>query len=238
MLESIRTLDDIPSTDAVLVTRGDRVAARHRRLLMREARARAKACVAQAQQEAELIRADSFREGYSQGVLQAAGDLSKLLLQSRALAATLQAELLETARKLLGDWLMDEQLLNALLQRWQEQTGRGQGPLEIILPLRCKPRKAALKSALKDLRRETVDIRFHAQERYLFRLDDQVLELDIDATRERLSPRLVAQLKQLPDTARQLDEASRRLLIDWTSRLNEQAGDLNHLPEADGRDEH
>ena len=238
MLESIRTLDDIPSTDAVLVTREERSAARSRRLLMQEARDRAKACVAQALQDAEAIRANAFQEGYSQGVLQAAGDLNKLLLQSRRLATALQADLLEAARELLGDWLMDEQLLNALLQRWQGRAGHGQGPLEVILPLRCKPQQAVLKSALKDLGSEAVNIHFHAQERYLFRLDDQVIELDIDASRERLSPRLVAQLKQLPDAVRQLDVASRQLFIDWVSRLNEEVGDLNQILGADSRDEH
>ncbi|WP_458737048.1 oxygen-regulated invasion protein OrgB [Pseudomonas chlororaphis] len=239
MLESIRTLVDIPSTDALLVRHEERVAERSRRLLMQQARERAKSCMAEAQQEVDLIRANALQDGYSQGVLQAAGDLSGLLLQSRVLATALQTELIQAARSLLGDLLMDEQLLDALLQRWQgEWAGQGRGPLQIILPLRCKPEQATLKTTLKGLGVEHVDISFHAQERYLFRLADQVVELDIGATQERLAPRLIAQLKQLPESVRQLDEASRDLFIDWAAGLNKEGDSPNHFPESDNSDEH
>lgn len=238
MLESIRTIVDIPATDAVLVTSEDRVAARNRRLLMQDARRRAKALVAEALQEVEIIRANAFQDGYSKGVLQAAGDLGGLLLQSRVLANALQVELLEAARALLNEWLMDEQVLNALLQRWQGRKGKGQDLLQIILPLRCKPELAFLENTLKGMGVASVEIRFHSQERYLFRLADQVVELDIDATRERLSPRLIAQIKQLPDGVRQLDESSRQVFVNWAASLSEGVNNLNLSPESDNRDEH
>ncbi|ROM93907.1 hypothetical protein BK658_19695 [Pseudomonas brassicacearum] len=203
---------------------------------MQQARERAKSCMAEAQQEADIIRANAFQEGYSKGVLQAAGDLSVLLLQSRVLASTLQADLLQAARALLGDLLKDEQLLDTLLQRWQgEWAVQGQVPLQIILPLRCRPEQAALKNTLKGLGVEIVDIRFHAQERYLFRVADQVVELDIGAAQERLSPRLIAQLKQLPKSVRQLDEGSRDFFVNWAASLGDSP---NHFPESDNRDEH
>lgn len=236
MIESIRTLVDVPSADVLLVRREDRVAARDRRLLMQEARERAKSCMAEAQQEADIIRANAFQEGYSKGVLQAAGDLSVLLLQSRVLATTLQADLLQAARALLGDWLMDKQLLDTLLQRWQRAWAvQGQVPLQIFLPQRCKPEQVTLKHTLKDLGVETVDIHFHAQERYLFRVADQVVELDIGATQERLSPRLIAQLKQLPKSVRQLDDASRDFFVNWAASLGDSP---SHFPESDNCDEH
>lgn len=237
MLESIRTLVDVTSTDVLLVAREDRVAARNRRLLMEESRKRAKSQVAEALQEADSIRSCAFQDGYSKGVLQAAGDLSGLLLQSRVLAIALQTDLLQAARTLLGDLLMDEQLVDSLLQRWQ---GRwvGQVPLQIILPLRCKPEHGALKSTLKGLGVDVVDIHFHAQERYLFRLADQVVELDIGATQERLSPRLIAQLKQLPEGVRQLNEASRRLFVNWAAGLDGGGDNLDHFPQSDNCDEH
>lgn len=239
MLESIRTLVDIPATDALLLRHEERTAARNRRLLMHQARERAKACISEAQQEANSVRANAFQDGYSQGVLQAAADMSGLLLQSRLMASALQAELAQAARSLLGDLLMDERLLDALLERWRDGWGgQGQEPLQIILPLRCKAQQLALKSKLTGLGVERVDIRFHAHERYLFRLADQVVELDIGATQERLSPRLIAQLKQLPESVRELDEASRRLFVNWAADLNKEAYSAIHVSQSDNSDEH
>ena len=186
-----------------------------------------------------MVRATAFQDGYAQGVLQAAAEVSGLLLQSRRMASALQAELAQATRSLLGDLLMDERLLDALLQRWQEGwVGQGREPLQILLPLRCQAQQVALKNKLKDVGVERVEIRFHAQERYLFRLADQVIELDIGATQERVSPRLIAQLKQLPDSVRQLDEASRRLFISWAAELNKEGESSSHIVEWGKSDDH
>ncbi|EKT4463760.1 hypothetical protein QEL84_004585 [Pseudomonas putida] len=83
-----------------------------------------------------------------------------------------------------------------------------------------------------------MDIRFHAQERYLFRLADQVVELDIGATQERLSLRLIAQLKQLPESVRELDEASMRVLVSWAADLNKGGDVPNPVSESENSDEH
>lgn len=239
MLESIRTLVDIPPKDTLLLRHEERTAARNRRLLMQQARERAKACISEAQQEANSVRANAFQDGYSQGVLQAAADMSGLLLQSRRMASALHAELAQAARSLLGDLLMNERLLDALLERWQDGwIGQGQEPLQIILPLRCKAQQQALKSKLSGLGIERVDIRFHAQERYLFRLADQVVELDIGATQERLSPRLIGHLKQLPESVRELDDASRRFLVGWAADLNKGGDCPNPASESENSDEH
>ena len=239
MLDSIRTLVDIPATDTLLLRHEERTAARNRRLLMQQARERAKACISEAQQAADSVRANAFQDGYSQGVLQAAADMSGLLLQSRLMASALQAELAQAARSLLGDLLMDERLLDALLERWQDGwVGQGQEPLQIILPLRCKAQQLALKSKLTGLGVERVDIRFHAQERYLFRLADQVVELDIGATQERLSPRLIAQLKQLPESVRELDEASKNVFVNWAADLNKEGYSAMNVSKSDNSDEH
>ncbi|MGE8059052.1 oxygen-regulated invasion protein OrgB [Pseudomonas sp. NPDC089547] len=239
MLESIRTLVDVPATDALLLRHEERAAERDRRLLMQQARERAKSCMAQAQQEADIVRANAFQDGYSQGVLQVAADISGLLLRSRLMASALQAELVQAARSLLGGVLMEDRLLDELLQRWQDGwVDRGREPLQIILPLRCKAQQVALKSKLQGLGVERVDIQFHDQERFLFRLADQVVELDIGATQERLSPRLMAQLKQLPESVRQLDEASRRLFISWAAELNKEGESPNHSFESGNSDDH
>lgn len=236
MLDSIRMLDDSPVSNQYLITREDRVADQQRRLLIGEARKRAKSYVAEALQDAEAIRAEAFQQGYSKGVLQVAGDLSDLLLSSRTLATALHLDLMKAARELLGDVLMDEELLDRLLQRYH--TGwcaKGTAQLQVILPLRCKSEKKSLKNTLSERGVENVDIQFHAEERYLFRLADQVLELDIEATRTRLSPLLISQLKHLPEQARQLDKDAQDFFIQWCKQLTaNQAG----LIETEALDEH
>lgn len=225
MLDSIRTLIDPPEADDPLIVRADRSAARERRLLMQQAQERARDCVAQAEAEADQIRAQAFQEGYAQGVLQVAGDLSQLLLSSRLLATQLQAQLLQAARELLGEWLMDEQLLERLVQRWSSRHGAGlPGALQIILPRRCKALLAALQGRLAELGVDDARITFHERECYLFRQGDQVIELDIEATQERLAPRLRARLKQLPDSVRELDDASVQLFVEWAANLDRQGG--------------
>ncbi|MBY8955625.1 oxygen-regulated invasion protein OrgB [Pseudomonas carnis] len=225
MLESIRTLVDIPSADTLLVRSEDRVAARARRLLMQEARDRAKVCVAQAQSEVECIQASAYQAGYAQGVLASCTDLSVLLLESRVIASKLQTDLLQAARSLLGDVLMDEQLLDRLLERWRASWSAQSGDvLQIILPMRCKSEKMSILEKLERGGVDQVDIKFHTQERYLFRLADQVVEFDIGATQERLAPRLINQIERLPASVRQLDDASRDLLVEWSAGL---CGDLD-----------
>ena len=220
MLESIKTLVDMPTGDDPLVTVEDRQATRKRRLLMQEAQKRAKECMAEAQEQADSIRAKAFQDGYAQGVLQTAAELSQLLLQSRLLATTLQTDLLAAASELLGELLMDPQLLDELLQRWQaRQPSASRRPLQIILPLRCKADWSRLKLMLNELGVVNPEVSFHPQERYLFRLDDQVVELDIGATQERLAPRLLARLEHLPDSVRQLDNESKALFVNWADRL-------------------
>lgn len=220
MLESIKTLVDMPEGDDLLVTREDRQATQKRRLLRLEAQERARQCIAQAQEQADSIHAKAFQDGYAQGVLQAAAELSQLLLQSRLLATTLQADLQTAASELLGELLMDPQLLDELLLRWQtRQPEAVRTPLQIILPLRCKADWPRLKLLLSELGAANPDVSFHPQERYLFRLGDQVVELDIGATQERLAPRLLARLEALPDSVRQLDDESRALFVKWAARL-------------------
>ncbi|TKK37746.1 hypothetical protein PflCFBP13517_25695 [Pseudomonas fluorescens] len=165
-----------------------------------------------------MIRVAAFQEGYSKGVLQAASDLGALLLESRTMALTLQNSVFESAKVLLGDLLKDEQLLSLLFQRYQgEWAAQKQGRMQVVLPLRCKPDRGRLNEAFKSIGVSNVDIQFDTQERYIFRMADQVIELDIGATQERLTLQLIAQLERLPESVRELDSASRELLVDWVS---------------------
>lgn len=233
MLESIRSPIDIPVTDAILVTRDERIAQRNHRLLIQQARDRAKDCIEQANQDAEAIRAHAFQEGYCKGVLLASEGLSELLLRSSDVSKVLQVELLDVARKVLGDCLKNSQVIETILDHWLDRLGEGQPALEIVLPLRCKSELPALKAELQNKGISAVDINFHEEERYLFRVADQVMVLDIGATQEQLTQRLMMQLKALPNSVRQLNEQTRQALIKWGEQLVEISPVSNDLLEVD-----
>ncbi|PXX54004.1 hypothetical protein SAMN05660489_05834 [Pseudomonas sp. LAMO17WK12:I10] len=220
MLESIRTLADIPPGDDVVLTRESIELARYRRLLLLEAKSRAKAEVKTATEEADLIRRSAFREGYSEGVILAATDIGAALIQSRALIAQLREELGKVVKQLLGDVLMHEQLLDTLLERWMaEQPADPKLLLQIVLPSACKLRHLDIQKKISALGWPGASVSYHDQSRYLFRLADQVMELDIDATQERLAPQILARLKSLPESVRELEYSSANVLIKLVETL-------------------
>jgi hypothetical protein len=228
MLESIRSLTDVPAADDVLVVREDIAAAKRRRLLLEEARRQASRYIAEATAEVELIQAHAYQEGYAQGVLQAASDVSRALVQSRTLAMRLRVDLGLAAKELLGDLITRDELLDEVLKRWlAEQDVHAEALLQIIVPQRCKPRQKALREQLKTFWHGPVSIDYHTEERYLVRLADQLIELDVEATQERLAPRLLAQLASLPSAVRDLDLASVQALQSLAASFVTSADDTN-----------
>lgn len=214
MLESIRTLVDVPSQNDVFLTRSDIAATRHRRLLLLQARDRAKEEVREALKEADQIRTHAFKEGYSEGVVLAASDIGAALTQSRTLVASLREELIRMVKQLLGELLMHEQMLDVLLERWlAEQQVEQESPLQIVLPIACKSRHLAIREKLSTYGYPAASISYHDQSRYLFRLADQVVELNVDSTQERLAPQILARLESLPESIRRLEYASANVLV-------------------------
>ena len=239
MPEYIRTVADIPLDAALWVSRDERRACRERRVLMQQARERAKACVSQAEQEAQAVHIHAYKQGYAQGILQVASDLSALLLQAHTISQTLQQQLEQSAREVVGEWLMDEQLLEALMQRWSvRHRHEADAEVRVLLPQRCRAEALPLKKVLIDAGFERVTISFHDQERYVFRHSDRVIELDINASQERLSPRLIAKLEQLPESVLQLEQASVKLFTDWARQLGETGVERDFEEEALPTDEH
>lgn len=233
MLDSIRTLTDVTTGDEVRIAREDIADARQRRRLLEEARQRARDCIAEAQAEVEAIRAHALQEGYAQGVLQAAEDIAQALVQSHALAARLRADLTVAAEHLLRSLLLRDELLEGWIAHWlAEQQGNAEAVLQMVLPERCKPQRQALGERLGAFWEGSLAIDYHPDERYLLRLADQVIELDVEQAQERLAPRLLAQLAALPPALRSLDQASARTLTNlaaaFASEINDSAeGPLN-----------
>ena len=67
----------------------------------------------------------------------------------------------------------------------------------------------------------TLALDYQPQERYVFRLADQVLEFDTEATCQRLEPKLLSCLASLPESVRTLDQVSMQRLSDLCSSFGE-----------------
>ncbi|VVP32768.1 hypothetical protein PS865_04449 [Pseudomonas fluorescens] len=213
MLNSIRTLCDIPASDEPLVSAVDIHANRQCRLLLDEAQRRAKACVREAEAQAKAIRAHALQQGYTEGVLRAAHDIGDLLVRSQTLTHRLHEQVTTKVTALLGDLLMDRRTLESLIRRWYERhQSKQHGGLELYLPMPLKLHHARIRKSLKAAGTEEVVVHYHAAQRYMFRLGDQVVELDIPDAQKRLTGQLLAQLEELPAAVRTLDESARECL--------------------------
>ncbi|MHC8367746.1 oxygen-regulated invasion protein OrgB [Pseudomonas sp. ZT5P21] len=212
MLDSIRTLTDVPASSDAHVACADLVAARQRRLLQQQAQRRARECVEQAQSEAEAIRAQAFQEGYASGIVRVAENLANGLFESQALGVQLRKDLAQAARELLQDLLTRNEWLDEMLERWLAAQSDTEARLQVLLPLRCKPQGQALRQRLQTLWPGRLELDYQPEERYVFRLADQLLEFDTESVCQRLEPQLLVRLANLPESVRCLDQASKKLL--------------------------
>ncbi|MBC3382527.1 oxygen-regulated invasion protein OrgB [Pseudomonas sp. SWRI179] len=215
MLDSIRTLTDLPMGDDVRLAREDIAAARGRHRLQLEAQRRARECVQQAHCDAQAVHAQAFQQGYAEGILRASEHLADALLRTQTFGLQLRNDLARAAGDLLGQTLNRPEWLDEMLERWLAgQPGDSGAVLHLLLPLHCRPRGPALRETLGRCWTGELIVEYHPQDRYVLRLADQLLEFDVEASRERLVPRLLASLANLPETVRLLDQASRQALAD------------------------
>jgi len=215
MLDSIRSLTDLPVSKDARLAREDIAAARRRHALQHEAQRRARECIEQAQREADAVHAQAFQQGYAEGILRATGHLADGLLKSQTLALQLRNELAGAAGDLLAQALSRPQWLDEMLERWLAgQVGDSEAVLHVLLPLHCRPRGDELRANLHERWAGELIVEYHRQDRYVLRLADQLLEFDVETVRQRLAPRLLASIADLPESVRVLDQASQQALKD------------------------
>jgi hypothetical protein len=204
------------------MSREDIAAARQRRTLQRQVQRWARECVDQARHDAEAVHAQAFQEGYAEGVLRATGHVASCLLESQALGLKLRKDLAQAAHGLLAEALSRPQWLDEMLERWlAEQPGDTGAVLQVLLPMHCRWQGNEWRERLRGLWPGEAAIDYHAQERYVVRLADQLLEFDMETTRQRLEPRLLACVANLPASVRLLDQASMQVLVDLCSTFTE-----------------
>jgi hypothetical protein len=221
MLDSIRTLTELPDSSDGHLSREDIVAARRRSALQHQAQRRARDCVDPARRDAEAVHARAFQDGYAEGILRATEHLASGLLESRALGLQLRTDLARAARELLAQALSRPEWLDEMLERWLvEQPGDTSVVLQVLLPVHCRSRGNELRTRLGRHWSGELVLDYHSQERYVVRLADQLLEFDIETTRQRLEPRLLACVANLPASVRSLDQASMKALTDLCSTFS------------------
>ncbi|HEF4758027.1 TPA: oxygen-regulated invasion protein OrgB [Pseudomonas putida] len=222
MLDAIRTLTELPESSDVHLSREDIAAARQRRTLQRQAQRWARDCVEQARQEAAAVRAHAFQEGYAEGILRVTEHLADGLLTSQALGLQLRKDLAQAAHDLLAQALSRPEWLDDMLERWLTELPHGSdGVLQVLLPMHCRSQGNELRERLCKLWPGELVLDFHSQERYVARLADQLFEFDIDTTRQRLEPRLLACVANLPASVRSLDQKSMQALMDLCSTFTQ-----------------
>jgi hypothetical protein len=215
MLDSIRTLTDLPVGEDVHLAGEDIAAARRRHALQREAQRRARECVEQAQRDADAVHARAFQQGYAEGVLRATGHLADGLLKSQTLGLQLRNDLAQAAHDLLAQALSCPQWLDEMLERWLAgRPGESGAVLQVLLPAHCRPRGHELRERLRTLWAGELILEYHPQDRYVLRLVDQLLEFDVETTLKQLEPRLLGSIANLPESVRSLDQGSRQALAD------------------------
>lgn len=228
MLDAIRILTEVPESDDVHLSGEDIAAARRRRALQHQAQRWARDCVEQARHDAEAIHTQAFQEGFAEGILRATGHLANGLLESQSLGRQLREDLAQAARDLLAQALSQPQWLDDMLERWLcEQSGATGAVLQVLLPIRCRSQGNELRERLCRLWSGEMVLEYHPQERFVVRLADQLLEFDVESTRHRLEPRLLASLANLPESVRALDQASVQALTQLCSSFAERCGDFH-----------
>jgi hypothetical protein len=229
MLDSIKRVPEVGVTDPVLVSAAHIKAARERHALLREAQRRARTLVKDALEEAELIRRAACSEGYVQGVLAAADALGALMLHERGSAARIQQEAVAALEQMLAELMLTPSWTELLLQRWVNQLSVVQGAaLQVRVPIACKPTAAQRLAALQRHWSGTLHIEYHALPVFMFRLGDQVLELDVPQTAARLTPRISAQIESLRSAPRSLDALARRQLQEWSETFISPSDEHEH----------
>ncbi|MFS2197663.1 oxygen-regulated invasion protein OrgB [Pseudomonas sp. Pseusp3] len=238
MLDTIRTLTELPESSEALVLREDIAAARRRRTLQQQAQRWARDCIEQARRDAVAVCAQAFQEGYAEGILCATGQLADGLLKSQALGLQLRKDLAQAARDLLAQALSRPEWLDDMLERWlSEQPGDTGAVLQVLLPLHCRPQGKELRERLRGLWSGELVLDYHPQERYVVRLADQLLEFDVETARQRLEPRLLACVANLPESVRALDRVSMQALTDLYSTFAERSAGCNQTAPTEVRHE-
>ncbi|MNQ96265.1 Oxygen-regulated invasion protein OrgB [compost metagenome] len=238
MLDSIRTLTELPESSDAHLPREDIAAARRRHTLQRQAQRWARDCIDQARCDAEAVRAQAFQQGYAEGILRATEHLANGMLESQALGLQLRRDLVQAAHGLLAEALSRPEWLDEMLERWLATQSVDSGAvLQVLLPLHCRSRGNDLRERLRNLWSGELVLDYHAQERYVVRLADQLLEFDIETNRQRLEPRLLACVANMPKSVRTLNQSAVQALTDLCSTFGVRvAGPIQTTPIKD-RDE-
>lgn len=202
------------SVDGVIFQRtGLRQAARADRL-EKEARQRASSLIRHAEQEAEVIRQEAFRQGYEAGMLTALSHTAYYMAQWQSQAGHWYQQLESHSRDLLSAAVDHPDTLLLLLDEWLRDQPRQQASLRLLLPRSAKPMRGRLMALLNEQWDNRIEIDYHDDPRFILRCGQQMAEFAPTDFVEQASRQLRHSLNTLPDECRHLSEQAIRQLIE------------------------
>ncbi|AZN35910.1 hypothetical protein [Iodobacter ciconiae] len=178
--------------------------------LLAEARQRAKQLLKEAAAQAGQIRQQAWASGYQDGVIAAAGTLTKHINDSDNLTRRLQGKLEDQARAMLSASLDHPDLLLVLLNEWLSGVDKNssQSTLKLQLPQYCRAAHSRLSSSLQEQWEGKIQIEYHAKARFVMRYADQIAQFIPEEFITEATQALLHDMHELHSECRLLSQAS------------------------------
>ncbi|MEN3813594.1 hypothetical protein ABH309_25130 [Chromobacterium piscinae] len=199
-----------PAREGVLVTRAQLTQQRSAANVQHAAKARARALVREAQQQATGIQLQAYADGYQEGVMAASETIAGFLADSHELYQRLRAELDAHMRALMHGALDHADLLLALLDEWLIRLDKSaqEEELHLTLPRRAHPHHVQLLAALEASWHGRSTIAYHDAPAFIMRCGDQVAEFVPEQFIARAEQRLRTLVSDFSPHCQQLSHAA------------------------------
>ncbi len=166
--------------------------------LMAEARRRASDSVARAEETAEQVCRQARTDGYAAGILAAADELVEYLARHADFSAQLQANLQRELESILKRCVSDPDVIMAAFEECLgDKNSDVTTELDVLLPESMRGEHRRLAERLRKHVSGHVNIEYHQEARFLFRLGDHVAEFSPDDFVVRAALRAMSSLPSI-----------------------------------------
>ncbi|MBF7141027.1 MULTISPECIES: hypothetical protein [Pseudomonas] len=222
MLDTVKTLEG-PGDDPMIIAAPALASLREQRRLLEQARKRAAQLVEEANQSAQATRLAAYREGYLYGVSHAVGDIGQWLIGARGAGERLRGEVQQQLHSLFQSLMIDGNWPCQRLEQWlEEQPKAAQHTLHVVLPAVCREKVPAWRERLGQCWEGAIKVECHDQDRFVFCLGEQVLELDVPVAAQAQARYQAHTLKGLAAEATRLDAEALKGFREWFESLVQQ----------------
>ena len=194
----------------MLITRAERQKHKRSKDIIRAAQDQAKKLILQAQKEVDALNQEGYRQGYEQGMLDAAQAVMSYIQNHRTMAQELHQQLYGKAQSALSTALEKNAVFTSLLQSWLpgvEDNENCQHPLEIMVPTSLRKRGKQLEKELQPLYGGTIHVSYHPDNRYVMKCHKHLAEFTPEDFIEHLLTPLI-DLNLLREQCKKLSQNS------------------------------